>query len=665
MLRLNRTRGRLPRVVTLTAAAAVLALGAAATPAGAASGSPLGAVESVTAVSGGVRVTGWAWDGDTTAAVTMSLTAGTVAVKAPASGYRADIAKLYPAAGSYRGFDVVVPTAPGSQSVCTTALNVGAGSNKAFGCTTVTVPNSSPVGNTDGVTVTATGVRIWGWAADPDMTAPITVRLAFAGTTRDVVANLPRPDVQKAYPTYGGYTGWDSTIALAPGSYQVCPTLLNVGPGSDRKFTCRAVTIADHSPTGSLDGVAEAAGGLQVRGWATDPDTTAPLSVRLAVTGTSVAQTVTADRVVSGQATASGFDTVLPLTPGTYEVCATAVNVSVGTDKALGCATGTVLDHNPSGALQSATDSAAGGLEVDGWASDIDATTGVSVRLAVTGTAVSATVAADTVSTTSLTASALPTAFSTVLALAPGTYQVCGTAVNVGLGADQALGCTTGTVKDHSPVGSLDSALAVSTGVRVQGFAADPDTTSPLSVRVTVGGTTTTLAAGVSRSDVPYTYPWAGGSTGFDGVIALSAGTYQVCATAVNSGLGTDKALGCTSVTIAAPAPAPSTLPGPTNTGVPAGTTLTVWNGDYTVTTPGAVISNLDIRGYLRIKADNVTVKNTIVRGRDGLTTSMSLVQSTQVGVKIIDTELVAAYPSYWIDGFVGNNVTFTRVNVH
>ncbi|HEY3436221.1 MAG TPA: hypothetical protein VGK35_00920, partial [Actinotalea sp.] len=47
------------------------------------------------------------------------------------------------------------------------------------------------------------------------------------------------------------------------------------------------------------------------------------------------------------------------------------------------------------------------------------------------------------------------------------------------------------------------------------------------------------------------------------------------------------------------------------------------------------------------------------------LTTSMSLVQSTQVGVKIIDTELVAAYPSYWIDGFVGNNVTFTRVNVH
>ncbi|HEY3549391.1 MAG TPA: hypothetical protein VGK17_25250, partial [Propionicimonas sp.] len=108
-----------------------------------------------------------------------------------------------------------------------------------------------------------------------------------------------------------------------------------------------------------------------------------------------------------------------------------------------------------------------------------------------------------------------------------------------------------------------------------------------------------------------------------------------------------------------------SGLPGPTNTGVPAGAALTVVNGDYTVSTPGAVVSNLDIRGYLRIKADNVTVKNTIVRGRDGLTTSMSLVQNTSAGLQIVDSELVAAYPSYYIDGFVGSNVTFTRVNIH
>ncbi|MCV2395811.1 hypothetical protein OEB99_15965 [Actinotalea sp. M2MS4P-6] len=92
---------------------------------------------------------------------------------------------------------------------------------------------------------------------------------------------------------------------------------------------------------------------------------------------------------------------------------------------------------------------------------------------------------------------------------------------------------------------------------------------------------------------------------------------------------------------------------------------MTVHNGDLTVTTAGAVISNLDIRGYLRIKAPNVTVKNTIVRGAPGLTGSMSLVQASSTGTKIIDSELVAQYPTWGIDGIVGSGFTLTRVNIH
>ncbi len=77
------------------------------------------------------------------------------------------------------------------------------------------------------------------------------------------------------------------------------------------------------------------------------------------------------------------------------------------------------------------------------------------------------------------------------------------------------------------------------------------------------------------------------------------------------------------------------------------------------------MVDSLDIHGYLRIKAPNVTVKNTIVRGSQRLTGSMALVQSSSTGTRIIDSELVAAYPSYYIDGIVGSGFTLTRVNIH
>ncbi|MCU1432785.1 MAG: hypothetical protein JWP95_1890, partial [Actinotalea sp.] len=66
-----------------------------------------------------------------------------------------------------------------------------------------------------------------------------------------------------------------------------------------------------------------------------------------------------------------------------------------------------------------------------------------------------------------------------------------------------------------------------------------------------------------------------------------------------------------------------------------------------------------------RIKAPDVTIKNSIVRGRPGLTSSMALIQSSSSGVVIQDTEIAAAHPTFHIDGFVGNSATFTRVDIH
>jgi hypothetical protein len=58
------------------------------------------------------------------------------------------------------------------------------------------------------------------------------------------------------------------------------------------------------------------------------------------------------------------------------------------------------------------------------------------------------------------------------------------------------------------------------------------------------------------------------------------------------------------------PDPSACGYPDATNTGVPAGTPLSQFNGVLTVTTPGAVISGRDITGRIAIYANNVVIED-------------------------------------------------------
>lgn len=101
------------------------------------------------------------------------------------------------------------------------------------------------------------------------------------------------------------------------------------------------------------------------------------------------------------------------------------------------------------------------------------------------------------------------------------------------------------------------------------------------------------------------------------------------------------------------------------NTGVPAGTTLRRHDGDLTITQAGTVIDGLDIHGFVRIQAPNVTIKRSIVRGGKSTTTSIGLVSVTHAAATnflLEDSELVAAYPSAVLDGIKGGNFTMRRV---
>lgn len=100
--------------------------------------------------------------------------------------------------------------------------------------------------------------------------------------------------------------------------------------------------------------------------------------------------------------------------------------------------------------------------------------------------------------------------------------------------------------------------------------------------------------------------------------------------------------------------------------GVPSGTVLTIHQGNLVITEPGTVIDGLDIRGFVEIKAPDVTVRRSVIRG--GVATWLrGVVQNndpTAVRFTLEDSEVRPAYPSVWLTGVKGANFTMRRVEV-
>ncbi|HUX70066.1 MAG TPA: DUF4214 domain-containing protein [Cellulomonadaceae bacterium] len=108
--------------------------------------------------------------------------------------------------------------------------------------------------------------------------------------------------------------------------------------------------------------------------------------------------------------------------------------------------------------------------------------------------------------------------------------------------------------------------------------------------------------------------------------------------------------------------------PSGVSTGVPVGTVLTAYHGDLVITTPGTVIDSLDVFGFVTIKAANVTIKNSRVRGSGPGSFNTGLINCTGAGVVnavIQDVTLAPDYPSVWVDGVLGHDFTATRVNTY
>ena len=238
-----------------------------------------------------------------------------------------------------------------------------------------------------------------------------------------------------------------------------------------------------------------------------------------------------------------------------------------------------------------------GSVRLTGWAADPDTTNPIEVHVYVgsVGTAFVAGLERPDVG------AAYPAVGSKhgfdvrVTVPAAGTHTVCAYAINVGSGTNRLLSC--GTVKvtgaidgGHAPIGYLESLTVSGSTATAAGWALDPDTKSPIRVRLKVGGSTSEVTADRARPDIGAAYPASGPNHGFSAKLKLPTGESTVCAVAVNNAvIGGDTAIGCRKVTVAPPTPAVNKPPIGSfeSVGVSSGTlTIAGWAIDPNVTGP-------------------------------------------------------------------------------
>ena len=195
---------------------------------------PIGAVDSVTAGLGSVRMQGWALDFGTPGPITVDFWAdGAFQRSVVADGQRLDVGRFF-GVDARKGFDETFALGGGRHTICAFGINVGAGdANTLLGCQVIDV-RANPVGNLEAVTRSGNTVTVSGWVIDPDSTAPVDVHVYVdAGWGGLVSAASTRPDVGWVYPQFGADHGFSLRIPVAPGPRRVCAYAINIGPGTD------------------------------------------------------------------------------------------------------------------------------------------------------------------------------------------------------------------------------------------------------------------------------------------------------------------------------------------------------------------------------------------------------------------------------------------------
>ncbi|MEO6702883.1 MAG: C40 family peptidase [Jatrophihabitantaceae bacterium] len=236
------------------------------TPAQVAAHSPIGMLDHASVAGNTVTLTGWASDPDSlsqpltiTAAVDHHAAVLTKAVPQP----RPDVAAAHHT-GPNQGYLLTTTIAAnGLHLVCTTAANVSVGLNHDLGCavirigpvplTPAQIAAHSPSGAVESaVAESATGLRVNGWASDPDnrLHSLLVVGYLDGNSARTVAANLSRPDLV-ASKQAGLAAGFSFAVPASSGAHNICVWAVNIGIGNNSFLGCKALsTPAIAMPSG-------------------------------------------------------------------------------------------------------------------------------------------------------------------------------------------------------------------------------------------------------------------------------------------------------------------------------------------------------------------------------------------------------------------------------
>ena len=412
--------------------------------------------------------------------------------------------------------------------------------------------------------------------------------------------------------------------------------LLVAAPG----VSAAPASYSDGSPVGDLGHARQVPGGLRVNGWDFDYDAPrTPLHTVARVDGKIAASVVAGDersfvaRKHPRAGSNHGFAFVVPVPEGQHTVCISARNVKKGKSTRLECVSRT-FDYGPYGQLD-AVEAVPGALHVTGWTIDADRPKQpITVLVSIDGTSSALTADSPRTDVGKAHKVAGPDhGFDTTIAVPQGHHQVCVTALNVGHGTDNSLGCAQATLNDN-PIGAIDFIQRNGTKLELRGWAFDPDQpTSKLHVAVRVDGKRlTTLVADRRRRDVARDHSAAGPYHGFYDRLAVPEGMHHVCVVAHNVSYGENLGFTCQDVSLLYTPTAQLTVLAPTSTGV----TVSGWASDPDTTDPIKVQISVDGTQVTTVTADG---KDDVDHPGHSFTASLPLQSGTHnvcvVGVNV------------------------------
>jgi cell wall-associated NlpC family hydrolase len=223
------------------------------------------------------------------------------------------------------------------------------GSPAADATTTAWTTTHNPKGRVGGFAATSQGIRVTGWAFDPDApkTNDTVAAIVDGYKVSSVTTNVASKTLARMYGT-GPTPGFDLTVPVS-GRHTLCIVAGNIGSGLSTMLKCAGTPVgssagssASHSPVGAVTSAGATASTVTVSGWATDHDYYAQrLGVVLYLDGAPATTVATSKTIVSPRPAGSGpsasYAISVPVGSGTHMACVWAVNIGLGANSFLGC----------------------------------------------------------------------------------------------------------------------------------------------------------------------------------------------------------------------------------------------------------------------------------------------------------------------------------------